>query len=150
MRGKIGMGVWIQISILVILGVLLLWFGYSLFFGMKSRSSPPPGGGKGGERLLKGGGGTGRAGEVRTCPLCEAWLGAGERVKSAVFPARGGKTDRIMHISGCVYCLDGSRLRLCPVCGAVLDTEEVLIARIFDKPGRSHVHVLGCSKCRGS
>jgi hypothetical protein len=35
------------------------------------------------------------------------------------------------------------------VCGAVLEDGEVLIARLFDKPGRSHVHVLGCSQCRG-
>jgi hypothetical protein len=31
----------------------------------------------------------------------------------------------------------------------VLNYDENLIARLFDKPGRSHVHVLGCSRCRG-
>jgi hypothetical protein len=31
----------------------------------------------------------------------------------------------------------------------VLNYDENLIARFFDKPGRSHVHVLGCSRCRG-
>jgi hypothetical protein len=37
---------------------------------------------------------------------------------------------------------------VCPVCGNHLTNDEMLIARLFDKPGRSHVHVLGCSKCR--
>jgi hypothetical protein len=30
-----------------------------------------------------------------------------------------------------------------------LQDDEILVARLFDKPGRSHVHVLGCSQCRG-
>jgi hypothetical protein len=53
-----------------------------------------------------------------------------------------------MHITGCVYCLDGSRPRICPVCGTELTPEEILFARFFEKPGRSHVHVLGCTRCR--
>ena len=138
------MGGWIQIGILAILGVLLLWFGYTLFFGLERRASPS-GGGKPGSPN----GGRARGSDIRACPLCAARLSAGERVKSSVFPSSKGKTDRIMHISGCEYCLDGGRLRLCPVCGADLRVEDVLIARIFDKPGRSHVHVLGCSHCRG-
>ncbi|MDR3161114.1 MAG: hypothetical protein LBU28_05805 [Spirochaetaceae bacterium] len=138
---------WIHISILAILGAALLWFGYTLFFRMGNRASPSAGR-KQGKDLPKGGGADGRAGEVRTCPLCTARLDAGERVKSTAFPSMRGKDSRIMHISGCVYCLDGSRLRTCPVCDADLGVEDVLIARIFDKPGRSHVHVLGCSRCR--
>jgi hypothetical protein len=32
----------------------------------------------------------------------------------------------------------------------VLRAEEILISRLFERPGRrSHVHVLGCTKCRG-
>jgi hypothetical protein len=54
-----------------------------------------------------------------------------------------------MHISGCVYCLEGDRRRVCPVCGAVLQDGEYLIARLYDKPVRSHVHVQGCTRCRG-
>jgi hypothetical protein len=60
-----------------------------------------------------------------------------------------GNADRLMYIAGCYYCLEGDRPRVCPVCGAVLNPDENLIARLFDKPGRSHVHVLGCSRCRG-
>ncbi|GHV77903.1 hypothetical protein AGMMS49942_27240 [Spirochaetia bacterium] len=83
----------------------------------------------------------------RTCPVCSIRLLPGERVKSWAFPP--GKTaDRLMNIAGCPYCLRGDRPRLCPVCGAVLGDGENLIARLFDKPGRSHVHVLGCSHCR--
>jgi hypothetical protein len=136
------MGGWIQAGILAILGVGLLWFGYTLFSGPERRPSPS----RGGEQRRPNGG---RAGAVRTCPLCAALLNAGERVKSQAFPALKGKTDRRMHIFGCVHCLGGGRLRSCPVCGADLGVEDVLIARIFDKPGRSHVHVLGCSHCRG-
>jgi hypothetical protein len=39
---------------------------------------------------------------------------------------------------------------VCPVCGLVLRDEEILISRMFERPGRrAHVHVLGCSRCRG-
>jgi hypothetical protein len=138
------MGGWIQIAILAIFGGLLLWFGYTLFFGLERPPSPAKDGKQGRPQ-----GGGGRAGDIQTCPLCAARLSAGERVKSSVFPSLKGKADRIMHISGCAYCLDGRRLRICPVCGDALRVEDVLIARIFDKPGRSHVHVLGCSHCRG-
>jgi hypothetical protein len=80
--------------------------------------------------------------------VCSARLERGERVKSSAFPSMGG-ADRLMNISGCPYCLTGSRGRSCPVCGIALHSEEVLVARLFDKPGRSHVHVLGCTRCRG-
>jgi hypothetical protein len=75
-------------------------------------------------------------------------LERGERVKSSAFPSMGG-ADRLMHISGCPYCLSGDRTRSCPVCSTALYSEDVLIARMFEKPGRSHVHVLGCTRCRG-
>jgi hypothetical protein len=71
-------------------------------------------------------------------------------VSSSAFPSLNGGRDRFMHIRGCVYCLRGDRQRVCPVCGLVLHDEEILISRLFERPGRrSHVHVLGCSKCRG-
>jgi hypothetical protein len=54
-----------------------------------------------------------------------------------------------MHIWGCVYCLKGKRKRRCPVCGAELQAGEYLISRIFERPRRSHVHVIGCTRCRG-
>ena len=128
---------------LTLVGVVLLYFGFTLFFAIpggvpmpvfKRRRSPKPKG----ESF---------PGAPRTCPVCCARLNKGERVKSAAFPSLGGY-DRLMHISGCVYCIQGDRRRVCPVCGAVLREEEFLVARLYEKPVRSHVHVLGCSRCK--
>lgn len=141
------------ILLLIAAGLILLWFGYSLFFRTGQREG-------GGERFGghsqktasipsgSDGGDAGTAGNPRTCPLCSSPLEYGEKVKSAAFPGIPNQ-GRTMHISGCVYCMDGSRQRTCPVCGAVLRVDEYLIARMFDHPGRSHVHVLGCTQCRG-
>ncbi len=136
------MGSYIQSLILVIIGMLLLWFGYSLFSHLARQSSFS------GRRKKKKTAEESFPGAPRTCPVCSARLERGERVQSSAFPSMGG-ADRLMHISGCPYCLAESRVRSCPVCGNLLKPEEVLIARMFEKPGRSHVHVLGCSKCRG-
>jgi hypothetical protein len=140
------MGSFFQILLCIVIGVFLLWFGYSLFFGV-----PHSAGGGRAPKARKWGKtprGEGFPGAPRTCPVCSARLEHGERVKSAAFPAMG-HTDRLMHISGCPYCLEGDRERSCPVCGHILEEHEILIARMFEKPGRSHVHVLGCSRCRG-
>jgi hypothetical protein len=83
------------------------------------------------------------------CPVCSANLPASEKVHSSVFPPEGDGT-RIMHIQGCVYCLAGERKRVCPVCGHTLSIREPLVARVFERPGRTHVHVLGCTRCRGA
>jgi hypothetical protein len=137
------MNSYFQILGLVIIGVGLLYFGYSFFFdfGTKGRFS-------GGGRSRKNDDLEGEAGMPRTCPVCSIRLVHGERVKSSAFPAMG-KADRLMYINGCPHCLNGERPRVCPVCGSFLNYDETLIARLFDKPGRSHVHVLGCSQCRG-
>ena len=119
----------------------LLYFGYTLFLG--PRRSPSDGKGHGPILVRK------VVEARRTCPVCSIRLLPVERVKSWAFPP--GKTSaRLMNIAGCPYCLRGDRPRICPVCGAVLGEGEILIARLFDKPGRSHVHVLGCSQCRSS
>jgi hypothetical protein len=148
---------YIQLLLFVLIGLLLLWFGFTLFVRLSGNGGPDAGGG--------GNAGKGRrqrykktteapregvAGSPRTCPVCSLVLEHGERVKSSAFPPVEGQ-GRLMHIEGCGYCLGGSRSgkRKCPVCGAHLETNEILIARMFDKPGRSHVHVLGCSRCRG-
>ncbi len=136
------MGSYVQSLVLVIMGVLLLWFGYSLFSNLSKNTSSR--GGKKRRKHVK----EGVPGAPRTCPVCSALLDRGERVKSSAFPSMGG-ADRLMHISGCPHCLTGGRPRKCPVCGVMLKSEEILIARMFEKPGRSHVHVLGCTRCRG-
>jgi predicted nucleic acid-binding Zn ribbon protein len=133
----------VQLLILATIGAFLLWFGYSLFFGFGSslRSS----------QKRKHPARQGIPGAPRTCPVCSIVLEHGERVQSSAFPSMDGGKDRLMHVLGCPYCLDTNekRIRTCPVCGKNLASSEYLIARMFEKPGRSHVHVLGCSRCRG-
>ena len=135
-----------EVMVFVFIGVALLWFGYTLFFsigipafagrprrrnGRKPRSESMPG-------------------DPQTCPVCSAKLDEGELVSSAAFPSLNGGKDRFMHIKGCIYCLRGDRDRVCPVCGTILQGSEILVSRLFERPGRrSHVHVLGCSHCRG-
>ena len=137
------MGTFLQALIFTLIGVALLWFGFTLFFAtpggapmpaFKRKRTPKP------SRV-------GSPGDPRTCPVCSAKLENGERVKSSAFPSMGG-ADRLMHISGCMYCLEGDRQRVCPVCRTILREGEFLIARLFEKPYRSHVHVLGCSCCK--
>jgi hypothetical protein len=133
-----------QLLIFTTIGVILIWFGYSLFFGRSgSRKAGKVRRRKGRPPEIE----NGVPGDPRVCPICAAKLQAGERVKSAAFPGLPGQ-GRLMHIGGCVYCLDGSRRRSCPVCGAELRVDEILVARMFERPDRSHVHVLGCSHCR--
>jgi hypothetical protein len=133
---------YLQVLTFVIIGAVLLYFGYSFVFGSGVRAHAFRRGKKGLNEDLEG-----EAGMPRTCPVCSIRLVHGERVKSSAFPAMG-KADRLMHINGCPHCLNGERPRVCPVCGNHLNADETLIARLFDKPGRSHVHVLGCSQCR--
>jgi hypothetical protein len=73
-------------------------------------------------------------------------------VKSAAFPTLNGR-DRLMHIMGCPFCLEGPtehrRPRVCPVCHKAIADSEFLFARIFERTKKTHVHVLGCMNCRG-
>ncbi|MCL1928963.1 MAG: hypothetical protein FWG07_09265 [Treponema sp.] len=138
------MGTLLQVLIMILIGVILLYFGFTLFFAVPGGIPMPVFRRK--NRRLKPKGES-FPGAPRTCPVCSAKLEKGERVKSSAFPSLGGY-DRLMHISGCCYCLEGDRRRVCPVCGAVLREEEFLVARLFEKPVRSHVHVLGCSRCK--
>ena len=88
--------------------------------------------------------------ENKICPVCNTKLTAYELVSSSAFPSFNGK-DRFMHIRGCPHCLRGSKERLCPVCKKNITGDDILICRLFDRPGKKiHVHVLGCSKCRGT
>lgn len=89
---------------------------------------------------------TPKKGEGTVCPLCGSVLSGGERVRSVVYP---GKPDSIMEISGCPRCSPANpeHPRICPVCRRTLGPEGLVIARYFEKPGRKHVHVLGCDIC---
>jgi hypothetical protein len=130
----------LPVLIFLILGFVLLIFGYTLFFHLPRREGQPG----------KGEGDDGRAGDPQTCPVCAAKLPPGMLVRSVVYPPADGR-DRIMHIMGCPFCLEGEkrRRRVCPVCHKPIGEDEYLFARVFERPNKSHVHVLGCFNCRG-
>ncbi|MDR0289644.1 MAG: hypothetical protein LBI06_01760 [Treponema sp.] len=136
----------LQMLIFVIIAVALIWFGFTLFAGRFSklysdhkfhawlRDKPEKG-----------------THPNETCPICSSRLNRGDLVKTLAFPSITGGKDRLMHIKGCAYCIDGYLERKCPVCGTELDITDVLVARIFERPGRkAHVHIAGCNKCRRS
>ena len=139
---------YIQILIFVTIGVLLLWFGYLLIFGQwteirtgagSKRKQPQ-------KQFIKS---SSARHDPQICPVCSARLNKGELVKTKAFSSVTGSQVLIMHIQGCVYCLEGDRRRGCPVCGATLQDNEILIARMFERNyRRSHIHVLGCSRCK--
>ena len=130
-----------QILVIVIIGIVLLWFGYSLFFGRMPlfyRFFPR----KKKEKVK------GNPGDPQVCPICSIKLSKGDLVKSFAFPS-GGSIDRLMYIRGCFSCLEHNVPRRCPICKGSMTIEDYLIARMFERPNRrSHVHVLGCNHCR--
>ena len=144
------MGQYFQILMFVIAATFLLWFGYTLFFGM---AIPVSGHGYIRKRRFAKTRDHGLPGAPHTCPVCGTKLKEGELVKTLAFPSLNGGKDRLMYIRGCLFCLYGENDRLCPVCGRVLNSDEILICRLFERPytfrKRPHVHVLGCSRCRG-
>ncbi|MBN2657809.1 MAG: hypothetical protein JXR86_12170 [Spirochaetales bacterium] len=89
----------------------------------------------------------------RNCPLCGTPLLRGETVHSHLFP---GKPDGMMYIYGCPFChrehprFKGGRdvQRICPFCKGKIPEKGWVIARVFEKPEKTHVHVLGCTVCR--
>lgn len=80
------------------------------------------------------------------CPLCGSDLTGNRRVKSVLYP---GKPDSMMEINGCPYCypVNSDILRICPVCKKEVPKDGHVIARVFIKPNKKHVHVLGCTDC---
>ena len=97
------------------------------------------------------------------CPLCGTSLPKGWTVHSVLY--KGRESDR-MEIWGCAWCWPshprapearstpapggaGAR-RSCPSCGGPLAPEAFVTARVTRRPGKTHVHVLGCDRCRRS
>ena len=138
------MGQYYFVLCLVIIGLALLWFGYTLFFGPGM-----PAWGYGTSRKRKNIRGISYPGAPQTCPVCCVKLNEGELVKSLAFPSLTGGKDRFMHIKGCLYCLSGEQSRVCPVCGNFLQENDILVCRLFERPRRPHVHFLGCTRCKG-
>ena len=134
---------YIQVLIFVVIGILLLYFGYSLVMGYFAKVRRK---GKTRPRLQKKGSHT--PGDAQVCPICSSRLDRGDLVKTLAFPSITGGSDRLMHIRGCFNCLSGEYERHCPVCGSSLSDNEYLIARMFERRSRPHVHVLGCTRCR--
>jgi predicted amidophosphoribosyltransferase len=85
-------------------------------------------------------------GRIRKCPLCGSSLINNKRVNSVLFP---GKPDSLMEINGCPYCYPANLeiTRICPVCKKEVPKDGHVIARVFIKPNKKHVHVLGCTAC---
>ena len=137
---------YVQLLIFVTIGVSLLWFGYSLLVGqwagihLQWKTRP---------RKQRAGKGSASPGDPQACPICSAKLKKGDLVRTLTYPSVTGGRDRLMHIRGCLYCIEGDLERNCPVCGVSLAENDILVARMFERPQRRpHVHVLGCSHCR--
>jgi uncharacterized protein with PIN domain len=83
----------------------------------------------------------------RLCPLCNHGLKKGENVHSVVYASSA--QDKSTEIWGCPYCRPpkGREIRRCPRCESALSDKQYVLARTFQKPGKTHVHVLGCSNC---
>jgi hypothetical protein len=132
---------YVQLLVIVIVGVALLSFGFTLFIGQWTKmrlSRPDPHQGS-----------KASSSEFQACPICSSKLKKGDLVKTLAFPSITGGKDRLMHVRGCAYCINGGKQRNCPVCGASLGLEDILVARIFERPNRrAHVHIIGCNKCR--
>ena len=96
---------------------------------------------------------------MKPCPLCGSLLRPGERVHTVVYsgPPPGQRRrdakrpqDALVHMFGCPYCSPPSESvgRACPVCGTRIPADGYVVARMFTKGERKHVHVLGCTECR--
>lgn len=119
--------------IVLMLGIFLLWFGYKLVFNLFFRK----------RKAVEGNSST----DVKKhfCPVCQSELKKGERIKSTTFFPRSA--ERIITIIGCRYCINGGRVRTCPVCKSVLKPEEALSAKMSITPAGNQVRIFGCPHC---
>ena len=141
------MGEYLKILIWVIVGVVLLWAGYLLFFGSMSPFYPYFFPKK--KKRSKGDGTQGEPGDPQTCLVCSTKLIKGSLVQTTAFPSVSGGIDRLMYVRGCNVCLNGNAARKCPVCQATLNLDDYLVARMFERTKKkNHVHVLGCNHCK--
>jgi RNA polymerase subunit RPABC4/transcription elongation factor Spt4 len=125
------------------LAAIFLFLYFSFFIKDRTSREVSPSG-AGGAALIP----EGKSGDARTCPVCAARLPQGDNVKSKILPP-SGRDYRVLHISGCKFCLGGDRRRLCPVCGAELSRNEYLAARIWQRLERPEVRIQGCVHCIG-
>ena len=136
------MGDTLQTLLFVIVGIILLYIGYSLFFGKKSPFYLGFGLKKKKDDFR------GKPGDPMVCPVCSLKLEKGDLVKTIAFPA-AKSSDRLMYIRGCPVCIEGSIPRKCPVCKAKMTAADYLVSRMFERRSRkNHIHVIGCSHCK--
>ncbi|MDR2965622.1 MAG: hypothetical protein LBU88_07590, partial [Treponema sp.] len=105
-----------QILLFIIVGIILLWFGYNLFFGKNSPFYLGFGFKK--KEDFKG-----KLGDAMTCPICSIKLIKGDLVKTIAFPSTQS-LDRLMYIRGCPICIEGSIPRKCPVCREKMSADD--------------------------
>ncbi|MBN1525626.1 MAG: hypothetical protein JW904_14200 [Spirochaetales bacterium] len=55
-----------------------------------------------------------------------------------------------MHIHGCPQCEppNGTRTRRCPVCKHAIPPGGFCVGRMWEKPGKMHLHIVGCTECK--
>lgn len=83
------------------------------------------------------------------CPLCNTPLAKDENLVSRIFRPMT-TPDQRMHVMGCPHCypvVQNGIQRTCPVCKKAVASEDYLVARLFNKPGKKHVIVTGCTHC---
>ena len=133
-----------QILVFVTIAIALLWFGYRILIGQWGKIRPNR---KGRQEPQKTG--SAKPGDPQVCPICSSMLEKGGLVQTLAYPSLTQGKDRLMHIQGCMYCLSGEYERKCPVCKTTLALDDILVARMFERPRRRpHIHVLGCNRCR--
>jgi len=148
----------LYILIYIFAGIILLWFGYTLFFGKLSPFFPKIFSFKewkkinkkikekkeNEEKLEKG-----TPGAPQVCPVCSSKLIKSEQVKTVAFPSVAGGKYHTMHIRGCPVCLNNNADRKCPICKIKMNLDDFLICRMFEHSiSKNHIHVLGCNHCR--
>jgi len=81
------------------------------------------------------------------CPLCGNHLLKNEKIRSLSY---GSGNEKIMHILGCPYCLRpvSPNKRICPVCKKVIPPSGFAIGLMWEKQGKLHLHLTGCTVCK--
>jgi len=148
----------LYILIYIFAGLILLWFGHSLFYGKLPPFFPKIFSFKewrrinkkieekkeNEEKVEKG-----DPGSSRVCPICSSKLIKNEQIKTVAFPSLAGSKYRTMHVRGCPICLNNGAPRKCPICEMDMNLDDFLICRMFERStSKNHLHVLGCNHCR--
>jgi len=81
------------------------------------------------------------------CPLCGSRLLEGERIHSVAFDL--GK-EKLMHVYGCPFCepVSSGVKRRCPVCRKDIPPGGFAVGRMWEKAGKTHLHIVGCTECK--